>query len=117
MSEYLTAAEVKELLVETIAAQVRYARMDFDDAPHDEGDPATGRLSTRESIRGSARLLREMKALPDDDPRILRLAELMPAVDMLMDALPADARISAASADAYLDSLISYAAKAAEERP
>ena len=73
-------------------------------------------MSTRDSIRGSTRLLREIKALPDDDPRLLRLTELMPAVDMLMDAIPADARISAASAEAYLDSLISYAAKAAGAR-
>jgi hypothetical protein len=70
-------------------------------------------MSTRDSIRESTQLLREIKALPDDDPRILRLTELMPTIDMLMDAIPANARISAASADAYLDSLISYAAKAA----
>ncbi len=64
MTEYLTGAEMRELLVEAVTTQLRNARLDFDNSPHDQGDPDTGLLSTRDTIRESARLLREMKAAP-----------------------------------------------------
>jgi hypothetical protein len=113
MSEYLTGAEMKELLVEAITTQLRNARLDFDDAPHDQGDPETGRLSTRDTIRESARLLREMRAVPVDDSRIVRLTELVPTVDMLLGALPDDGGLPVGSIDLFLDSLVSHAVKAA----
>jgi len=110
MSEYLTAAQMKALLVEALTIQVRNARLGFDDAPHDQGDPQTGRVSTADSIRYSVRLLREMKAVPEDDPRIIRLTELVPTADHLM-AVPDDSRISAGSAGAFLDDLVREALK------
>jgi hypothetical protein len=113
MNEYLSAAEMKELLVEAVTAQLRNARADFDAAPHDVGDSETGRMSTRDTIRESARLLREVKAVPDDDVRIVRLAELVPSVDLLLDAIPEDGHLRVSSADAFLDDLVSLAVKAA----
>lgn len=113
MTEYLTAAEMKELLVEAITAQLRNARLDFDDAPHDQGDADTGRLSTRDTISESARLLREMKAVPVDDPRIIRMTELVPTVDMLLGALPDNGVVPVGTIGEFLDSLVGFAVKAA----
>ena len=43
MTDYLTGAEMRDLLAEAITAQLRNARLDFDNSPHDQGDPETGR--------------------------------------------------------------------------
>ena len=54
-----------------------------------------------------------MKAVPVDDPRIVRLTELVPTVDMLLGSLPDDAALPVGGIDLFLDSLVSYAVKAA----
>ena len=107
MSEYLSAAEMKDLLIEIVTMQLRNARMDYDMEPHAKGDPATERLSTADG------LLRQMEAVPVDDSRIVRLTELVPSEELLLAAIPEDAMVSAESADAFLDSLVGFAVKAA----
>ncbi|HTX81888.1 MAG TPA: hypothetical protein VME44_06890 [Streptosporangiaceae bacterium] len=91
MTEYLTAAEIKQLLVAGLKLHLRTVRMAFYEAVRDEGDPA-GRPSTRHAIRESVRLLREVQDLPEDDPRIVRLTELRPTVDALIAVIPEDGR-------------------------
>lgn len=112
MTEYPTAAEMRDLLVAGLKVQLRHAQMAFDKAPHDEGDPVTGRPSTRDGIRQGVRLLREVQDLPEDDPRIVRLAELMPTVDMLIAVVLGAGRIPIGSADLYLNALIDCAVTA-----
>ena len=112
MTDYLTAAEMKQLLIEAITAQMRYARPRFHECPHDPGDPRTGRLSARCLVRGTTRLLRRMSALPHDDPRIIRLAELVPSRGLLLASLPDDVAAPADSIDLFLDSLVTFAVNA-----
>ena len=78
----LSAAEMKDLLIEVVTVQLRTARADLDMDPNDQGNPETGRMSSADSVRLGARLLREMEAVPADDPRIVRLTELVPSVDL-----------------------------------
>jgi hypothetical protein len=113
MSEHLSAAGMKDLLIEVVTVQLRTARADLGMDPNDQGNPETGRMSSADSVRLSARLLREMEAVPADDPRIVRLTELVPSVDLLLAAIPDDATLSADDgADAFLDSLVGFAVKA-----
>jgi len=113
MTEYLTAAEMKQLLVAGLKVHLRTVRMAFGEAARDEGDPVAGRPSTRDAIREGVRLLREVQDLPEDDSRIVRLAELRPTVDALMAVIPDDGRIPAGNADLYLNALVDRAVTAA----
>jgi len=113
MTEYLTAPEMKELLVAGLKIQLRDAEKAFDEVPHDQGDPATGRPSTRDAIGVSARLLHEVEDLPADDQRIVRLAELMPSVDALIAVIPGAGPFPIGSADVYLNALIDCAVQEA----
>jgi hypothetical protein len=112
MSEYLSAAEMKDLLIEVVTVQLRTARADLDMDPNDQGNPEKGRMSSADSVRLIAQLLREMEAVPVDDSRIVRLTELVPSEELMLAAIPDDAMLSADGADAFLNSLVGFAVKA-----
>lgn len=113
MTEFFTAGEMKELLVAGLKIQLRTARLAFNASPHDEGAPAAGRLGARDLIRDGICLLREVQDLPEDDPRIVRLAELMPTAEALLAVISGENGIRSASADLYLNALVDCAEMAA----
>lgn len=86
----VTAAGMRDLLAEVAAALVRQAKRQ-----HDRG-----------AVRARTRLLREIRALPDSDPRLVKLAGYPPA--MIVAAIPDGTVIPAGSAGQFLDTLTGY---------
>jgi hypothetical protein len=117
VSGYLSATEIRDLLIETCKIQLRNARDDLDRHPDDPGNPETRRLPAAESVRCSAALLRGMREIPADDPRLVRLAEMVPSVDMLAGLGSVTDRVVIGTPDGridagmFLDSLVSAAAR------
>ena len=81
------------------------------------GDASSGLMSTADTVRHSTELLSQMTQIPADDMRLVRLAELAPTVDTLLETIPDDEMLhighrgTGADADILLDQLVSLAAR------
>jgi hypothetical protein len=80
---YLGAADIRRLLVNTV--QVLRLRVAQSDAP---AGLATVGIGREERLRHMDRLIAYMSALPDSDPRLVKLAEMAPTPELIMDLIP-----------------------------